>query len=153
MFAMNTWMNQAIELAKQAALQDEVPVGAILVHGGKVIGSGFNRREQKQLACAHAEIEALTDFSSQQKTWRLPSDTYLYVTAEPCLMCTGALLWARLDHLVYGCSDPKNAGLGVVIKEIESGRFDHRFASVTDNVLETQCAGLLKAFFKKKRVQ
>ena len=145
------WMNHAYELALGAAARDEVPVGAILVHEGEVVGMGANHRERDQRTVAHAEIMALEDYSRRHKRWRVPPGTVLYVTVEPCLMCTGALLWARVDEVVYGCSDPKNAGLQRILPLIRAGVYDHRFAEVKGGILGARCSQLLSGYFRRKR--
>lgn len=145
------WMEQAIALAKVAAEHDEAPIGALLVHDGKILGQGRNRREETQRTAAHAEFEALEAFHSQYKSWRLPVGTALIATLEPCVMCTGALLWSRVTTIYYGCADPKNAGLNFLLPAIESGKFDHKFAEVVGGIREGECADLLKTFFKRKR--
>lgn len=145
------WMKEALTLGTLAGSRDEVPVGALLVCDGIAIGKGQNRREERRSAMAHAEVLALEDFSLQQKEWRVPPNTTLYVTVEPCLMCTGALLWARVDTIVFGCSDPKNAGLRRIFPAISEGVFDHRFSTVTEGVETEACAGLMRDYFQKKR--
>lgn len=144
-------MMLAIDLAKEAELLDEVPIGAVLVHEGKIIGKGYNLREKTGKTTAHAEIQALEDYNNHTQEWRLPIGTSLYVTAEPCLMCTGALLWARLDHLFYGALDPKGASLRTFLPSIEQGLFDHRFKEVEGGILGDVCSSLLSNYFKKKR--
>jgi tRNA(adenine34) deaminase len=148
---ISTFMEEAYVLAESAGAKDEVPVGAILVSNGKILSRGSNRREEQKRATGHAEIIALEEYSSGQKQWRLPPETSLFVTVEPCLMCTGALIWARLSHLYYGCTDPRNAGLTRVIPLIEAGVFDHKFASVQGGVLAEKCGNLMTGFFRKKR--
>jgi tRNA(adenine34) deaminase len=95
---------------------------------------------------------ALEDFSSQTRQWRLPPGTALFVTAEPCLMCTGALLWARATQIFYGCDDPKQAGLRKIEPLIHAGTFDHRFEKIEGGLFATEAAQLLKEFFQKKRL-
>ncbi len=148
---LQRWMGLALELATQAGSQNEVPIGAVLIHAGKVLGRGRNRREETQRTAAHAEFEALDEFHANSKSWRLPLGTILVATLEPCLMCTGALLWARVECIYYGCADPKGAGLNFILPAIESGRFDHKFQKVQGGIRQTECSGLLKEFFKKKR--
>jgi len=146
------WMTQALELATSAAREDEVPVGALLVHEGEVIGMGANARERSHRTVAHAEIVALEDYSRRTGQWRLPIGASLYVTAEPCLMCTGALIWARVTHVNYGCSDTKDAGLELILPTIEEGTFDHRFQTVQGGILADRCGDLLSRYFKQKRL-
>jgi tRNA(adenine34) deaminase len=147
------WMAQALSLADKAALQLEVPVGAVLVLGDEVIGHGRNEREATGRTTAHAEIRALEDFSSRTGQWRVPPGTELYVTVEPCLMCTGALLWARVDKVFFGCKDPKNAGIEALRPLISQGVYDHRFVEVSGLISEALCADKMKTFFKAKRLQ
>jgi len=144
-------MRLAVDLANEAEKLDEVPIGAVLIHEGKIIGKGYNLREKTGRTTAHAEIQALEDYSNQTKEWRLPQGTSLYVTAEPCLMCTGALVWARLDNLFYGALDPKGASLRTFLPMIEKGLFDHRFKEVEGGILGDVCSSLLSNYFKKKR--
>lgn len=145
------WMEEALRLAAEAAARDEVPVGALLVQGDLVLGRGRNRREETHRTASHAELEALDEFNARYRTWRLPPGTRLIVTAEPCLMCTGALLWARLDAVQYGCPDPRRAGLETQRTLIESGVFDHRFREMRGGILADRAAELMKAFFRRKR--
>ncbi len=147
----SNWMKQAIALAEQASTQGEVPVGAVLVHEGRAIGSGANRREQTGRTLAHAEILALEDYSTRTGQWRVPPGSTLYVTVEPCLMCTGALIWARVDEIQFGCPDPKNAGLLSIADLIETGRFDHRFKKIDSSLYRNDCARLMKDFFRQRR--
>ena len=145
------WMGEAIRLAGEAGARDEVPIGAVLVQEGKILASGANARETSHRTTAHAEIEALTAFNVANKTWRLPPGTSLFVTIAPCLMCTGALLWARLENIYYGCPDPRNAGLSTQLDLIRAGRFDHKFAEVESGVEADRCSALITNFFRRKR--
>jgi len=144
-------MELAIKLAKKAELEDEVPVGAVLIHDGKVIGEGRNRRENSGKTTGHAEIEAIEDYNHKTGQWRLPKDTALYVTVEPCMMCSGALLSARVDRVFYGASDPKGAGLSRFQTFINEGIFDHRFQEVQGGIAEEDCSQLISNYFRKKR--
>jgi tRNA(adenine34) deaminase len=145
-------MKLAIEAARAAAQFGDVPVGAVLWTGGKIVAAGFNSRELDQTAIGHAEMDVLRQFSRQYQSWRLPTDSIIAVTAEPCLMCTGALLQARVSHVIYGCRDTKNAALRLVEDSISAGKFDHRF-EITPSVLEKECAALLSGFFRDRRIQ
>ena len=100
---LNKWMRAALLEASKALLHDDVPVGAVLVHENKMVGLGHNQRESINRTTAHAEIMALEAHNRRYSQWRLPSGTSLFVTAEPCLMCAGALLSARIEHIFYGC--------------------------------------------------
>ncbi len=130
------WMHEALTLAYHAAKLGEVPIGAVVVHEGQIVGRGFNRRESDQDPLAHAEILALREASQYLKRWRLTGCT-LYVTLEPCPMCTGALVNARVDRLVYGTTDVKS-------------RINHQVDS-TAGVLAEESSAILKAFFQKLR--
>ena len=149
------YMGIAIDLAKQAAHQGEVPVGALVVHqspGGeekKIVGLGHNLRETNHDPCAHAEIVAMQQAASNLGYWRLHECT-LYVTLEPCIMCAGAIVNARVKHVVYGCDDPKAGAVRSIYNIISDERLNHR-ASYTAGVAAEQCATLLKDFFKSRR--
>ena len=130
------WMLEALLLAQQAAELGEVPIGAVVVCDGQIVGRGFNRREIDHDPLAHAEILAIREASQNLKRWRLTGCT-LYVTLEPCPMCTGALVNARLDKVVYAAKETK-------------GRLNHEFETLS-GVLEKESSSLLKAFFKKLR--
>jgi tRNA(adenine34) deaminase len=145
-------MLEALKLARESAAEDEVPIGAVIVsQTGEILARGRNIREKTKRTTAHAEIVALEDFNARFSTWRLPPESQLYVTVEPCLMCTGALLWARLHTIVYGCNDTKNAGLQRILPLMETGVFDHKFTRVEDKVMETECATLISTYFQEKR--
>ncbi|MFM8269865.1 MAG: nucleoside deaminase [Pseudomonadota bacterium] len=144
-------MKLALDLARAAEAMDEVPIGAVLMHEGKIIGQGYNVREKTGRTTAHAEIQALEDYNQRTKEWRLPPGSSLYVTAEPCLMCTGALIWARLDGLFYGAFDSKNASLRNFLPMIEQGLLDHRFKTVEGGISKELCGSILSQYFKKKR--
>ncbi|NBX83283.1 nucleoside deaminase [bacterium] len=145
------FMLAALSLAEEARVLDEVPIGAVLVHEGRVIGKGHNLRETSGRTTAHAEIQALEDYNQRTKEWRLPAGTSLFVTIEPCMMCTGALLWARLDNLYFGAPDPKGAGLSLFTNLIQQGLFDHKLSEMQGGVLRESCSGLLSSYFKNKR--
>lgn len=130
------WMREALELAKQAADLGEVPIGAVVVYDGQIVGRGFNRREIDHDPLAHAEMLAIKEASQNLKRWRLTGCT-LYVTLEPCPMCAGALVNARLDRIVYAAKETK-------------GRLNHQFETLS-GVLEEESGDLLKTFFKKLR--
>ena len=145
------WMGTAFKAAWAAADRDEVPIGAVLVCDDEVIATGSNRREELQRVVAHAEVVALENFSAKHESWRVPPGTSLFVTAEPCLMCTGALLWARVENIYYGCTDPRGAGITKVLPLIEAGVYDHRFEEVRGGILADRCGELLKGYFRGKR--
>lgn len=135
------FMSKALLLAKQAFQQREVPVGAVIVRKGIILASAFNKREQTKNPLSHAELEVLKEASQKLKSWRL-IDCNLYVTLEPCLMCCGAILQARIPQLIYGCRDMKRGG----IRKIDTGTLQ-----ITEGVMKKECSDLLKLFFKNLR--
>jgi tRNA(adenine34) deaminase len=139
----------ALREANASFARDEVPVGCVIVHDGLVIGRGHNQVEALQDATAHAEILAIGAASNALGSWRLHECT-LYVTLEPCSMCAGAIVLARLGRLVYGASDPKAGGCGSVTDVTGESRLNHR-VPITRGVLADECGELLKEFFRKKR--
>lgn len=143
------FMRQALRLAEEAGALGEVPVGAVAVWDGRVVGSGMNRRETDQDPLAHAEMDAVTEAARSLGAWRLTGVT-LYVTLEPCAMCAGALVQSRITRLVYGASDPKAGAVGSLYNLVEDPRHNHRVL-VTPGVLAEPSAALLSAFFKKLR--
>lgn len=142
------YMRQALDLATLAAAEGEVPVGAVLVRGGTVIGRGRNRREAGKNALAHAEIEAINAACQAAGGWRL-TDSTLYVTLEPCPMCAGAIINARIDRVVFGTSDPKAGSCGSLV-DLFALPYNHR-PQVTAGVLKDECAALLRRFFRTLR--
>ena len=142
-------MRAALREAIAAADADEVPVGCVIVHDGLIVGRGRNQTEALQDATAHAEIVAIGAASNAMGSWRL-SDCTLYVTLEPCAMCAGAIILARLGRLVYGAPDPKAGACGSVLDVIHEPRLNHRLP-VESGVLAEECGGLLRAFFGRKR--
>ena len=145
------FFDAALALAREAAQVGEVPVGAVLVQNGRIVARGRNRREERCAVTGHAELEALADYAATFHSWRLAPGTDLYVTVEPCLMCTGALLWARVSAIYYGCPDPREAGLRTQAPLIAAGRFDHQFTKIEGGLREAEAAQLMKDFFRKKR--
>ncbi len=145
------FMQQALFEAEAALDTDDVPVGAVVVHEGQIIGRGRNQREALQDPTAHAEMVALTAAASAMGSWRLTGCT-LYVTLEPCAMCAGALVLARVDRLVYGADDPKAGACGSVYNIVEEGRLNH-IIQVERRVLTLDCAGLLRSFFAAQRAK
>ncbi len=139
----------AIDEAHAALEKGDVPVGAVIVHEGRIIGRGHNQREHLQDPTAHAEMLALTAAASYFQSWRL-LDCTLYVTLEPCIMCSGALLQARVPRLVFGACDPKAGGCGSVYSITSDPRLNH-IVSVEGGILEHECAALLKDFFAQQR--
>lgn len=142
-------MEQALALARAAALAGEVPVGAVIVKDGQVIATGANAREQDQNAIRHAEMDAISAACHALQTWRLSGCT-LYVTLEPCLMCAGAVHQARLDRVVFGALDPKAGAMGSLYKVHEDTRLNHRLP-VTSGVMAAESAEVLREFFRARR--
>lgn len=144
-----SYMQQALELARQAAAEGEVPVGCVVVDSrGRVIGRGRNRREQTKNALAHAEMEAIAQACAYAGDWRL-TGCALYVTLEPCPMCAGAIINARISKLVYGAREENTGACASVINLFEE-RFGHKPA-IYGGVLAEECAGVLAEFFRKMR--
>jgi tRNA(adenine34) deaminase len=142
-------MRAALREARASAASDEVPVGCVIVHDGLVIGRGHNQTEGLQDATAHAEIVAIGAASSALQSWRL-IDCTMYVTLEPCAMCAGAIILARLGRVVYGARDPKAGACGSVLDVIHERRLNHR-VQVEQGMLAEECGTLLKEFFARKR--
>jgi tRNA(adenine34) deaminase len=143
------FMRQAIEQAQLAALEGEVPVGAILVRDGKVISKAFNQPITHHDPSAHAEMLALRAAAKAEENYRLPGST-LYVTLEPCTMCAGAMLHARVDRVVYGAPDPKTGAAGSVLDVFSSKQINHQ-TTVEGGVMGEECGQLLRSFFKERR--
>jgi tRNA(adenine34) deaminase len=143
------FMRAALEEARRALGHDDVPVGAVVVVDGEVIASGHNEREMRGDPTAHAEIIALRAAAAHVGSWRV-LDATLYVTLEPCTMCAGAIVLARLPRVVYGTADPKAGAAGSVIDVLAEPRFNHR-PEVEAGVLQAECAGLLVDFFAARR--
>ncbi len=142
-------MRAALGQAELSAERDEVPVGCVIVHDGIIVGRGHNLTESLQDATAHAEIVAIGAASSTLGSWRL-TDCSLYVTLEPCAMCAGAMILARIGRLVYGATDPKAGACGSVLDVIHEPRLNHR-VRVTAGTLEFDCGEILREFFRRKR--
>jgi tRNA(adenine34) deaminase len=145
------YMRLAIDQAKIAEENGDVPIGAVIVYKDQIIGKAYNQREQLKDPTAHAEIIALTQAAAYMQTWRLNGCT-MYVTLEPCPMCAGALVLARINRLVYGCDDPKTGAVKSLYNIVTDGRLNHRL-EVTSGVLADECAELLQRFFQKRREQ
>ena len=144
------YMRQALELAKEAAAEGEVPVGCVIVRGDRVVGWGRNRRETDKTALAHAELEAISDACRTLGGWRLWECT-LYVTLEPCPMCAGAIVNARIPRVVFGAADQKCGACGSVCEPF-SMEFNHH-PQVEKGVLEEEASALLTEFFRNLRVE
>ncbi|MBC5805689.1 MAG: tRNA adenosine(34) deaminase TadA [Candidatus Eremiobacter antarcticus] len=142
-------MQRALEFAKIAHQRGDVPVGAVLVVGTDIAAVGFNQKESNHDPTAHAEIVALRQGAARKGGWRLSGAT-LYVTKEPCVMCAGACVAARIERLVYGCDDPKGGGAGSVLNVLANPRLNHR-VEVLRGVREAEAAQLLRSFFRERR--
>ena len=143
------FMRAALRLAAKAYQADEVPVGAVVVRAGNIIGRAYNQVELLKDATAHAEMLALTQAEPAVGDWRLV-DCDLYVTKEPCVMCAGALIHVRLRRLIFGCADPKSGAAGGMINLLQHSALNHD-CEITSSVLQNECAAILQDFFRKKR--
>jgi tRNA(Arg) A34 adenosine deaminase TadA len=146
------WMQLAYEQAELAAQQGEIPVGAVLVSQNRVIGSGYNAPITLLDPTAHAEIQAIRAACSSLENYRLPEDTTLYVTLEPCTMCVGALIHARIKHVVFGTPESKAGSLVSARQLLQQGYYNHRF-TFQNGCLQEKCAQQLSHFFKQRREQ
>jgi len=142
-------MRVALGLAREAAAVDEVPVGAVVVVDGEIVGRGFNQPILRHDPTAHAEIVALRDAAGRLGNYRLPGST-LYVTLEPCVMCSGAIMHARVGRVVFGARDPKTGAAGSVVDLYGEARLNHH-ADIEGGVLAEECGALLSAFFAARR--
>lgn len=142
------YMAKALEMAKKAASRDEVPVGAVIVYGGKIIARAGNKREAKKSPLAHAEILAIRKAARRLGGWRL-MDCTLYVTLEPCPMCAGAIINARIPSVVFGAYDPRGGAFGSLY-DLAEGKLNHT-PNIKGGVMEAECAAMLKAYFRAKR--
>ncbi|WEK56436.1 MAG: tRNA adenosine(34) deaminase TadA [Candidatus Cohnella colombiensis] len=145
------WMQEAIHQARLAEQLGEVPIGAIIVKDGIIIGTGYNLRETCHDPTAHAEMIAIKQASEALQSWRLLGCT-LYVTLEPCPMCAGAIVQSRVERVVYGASDPKAGCVGTLMDLLQDRRFNH-IAPWQSGVLQEQCAALLTNFFRRLRTR
>jgi tRNA(adenine34) deaminase len=143
------WMGIALREAKKAGDRGEIPIGAVVVRGGAILGRGYNLREGKQDPVAHAEIIAIRRAARKTGNWRLGGAT-LYVTLEPCLMCMGAILLARIERVVFGCLDPKGGAAGSLYDLSNDARLNHR-VSLLAGVRGAECSSLLSGFFSVLR--
>ena len=135
--------------AQAAIAHDDVPIGAVVVHDGSIIGRGRNERERRADPTAHAEVLALREAAAALGSWRV-LDSTLYVTLEPCAMCAGAIVLSRIPHVVFGCTDPKAGAAGSVLDVLAEPRLNHR-PEVVGGVLAEDCAELLRTFFRARR--
>jgi tRNA(adenine34) deaminase len=145
------FMREAIAEARLAEADGDVPVGCVVVHDGRVIGRGHNRRERSQDPTAHAEVIALRAAAEALGSWRL-EDANVFVTLEPCVMCAGALVHARVGRVVYACDDPKTGALRSLYRLGEDARLNHRY-EVVPGVLHDECAQMLSGFFASVRAR
>ncbi len=145
------FMQAAFDEAVAAEDLGEVPIGAVVILDGRIIGRGHNLRETKNDPTAHAEILAIQQAAKKLDSWRL-LDCTLYVTLEPCVMCMGAIILARIPHLVFGCRDPRVGAVGSIYNFSEDERFNHR-VQVREGVLQEECSSQLSDFFKRLREQ
>jgi len=143
------YMKEAIRQAKKAWKIDEVPIGCVIVHEGHIIGRGYNRRTTDGNPLAHAELIAIKKASRKMGDWRL-EDCTLYVTLEPCQMCSGAIIQARMKRVVVGCMNPKAGCAGSIFNLLQVPQFNHQ-AELTTGVLEEECSIMMKDFFKELR--
>ena len=153
MASPDDWMTEAISLAREASALGEVPIGCVVVHDvtGQIIGRGSNRRETDRDPTAHAEVLAMREAGKALGHWRLV-DCTLVVTLEPCPMCAGAIVNARVPRLVYGCEDPKAGAVRTLYQVCTDSRLNHR-VEVTTGVMAEQCAELLRSFFREQRAK
>lgn len=149
MMEAQDYMAHALTLAKKAAAAGDVPVGAIIVRNGEILAEAFNEKEALKIPSCHAEILVLERAALKLDRWRL-IDCDLYVTLEPCLMCAGAIVQARLRSVTYGAKDPKGGAVESLYQVLSDGRLNHR-PLVTSGVLEKECGEVLKEFFAQRR--
>ncbi|MGX8714266.1 MAG: tRNA adenosine(34) deaminase TadA [Lachnospiraceae bacterium] len=145
------YMKEALRQAAKAAALGEVPIGCVIVHDGKIIGRGYNRRNTDKSTLSHAEITAIRKASKAVDDWRL-EDCTLYVTLEPCQMCSGAIVQARIPRVVMGCRNPKAGCAGSILNLLQMKEFNHR-VEITEGVLEGECSDILKNFFADLRIR
>ncbi len=145
------YMKEALKQAKKAYLLGEVPIGCVIVYEGKIIGRGYNRRNTDKNTLSHAEITAIRKASKKMGDWRLEGCT-LYVTLEPCQMCSGAIVQARITEVVMGCMNPKAGCGGSILNILEMPQFNHQ-VKVTRGILEEECSRMLTTFFKELRIR
>ena len=145
------YMKEALKQAKKAYALGEVPIGCVIVHEGVIIGRGYNRRNTDKNTLAHAEITAINKASKKIGDWRLEECT-LYVTLEPCQMCAGALVQARIPEVVMGCMNPKAGCAGSVLNILDMPEFNHQVVT-SRGILEEECSELLKSFFTELRIR
>lgn len=145
------YMREALKQAQKAYSLGEVPIGCVIVHEGKIIGRGYNRRNTDKNTLSHAEINAIKKASKAIGDWRLEECT-IYVTLEPCQMCAGAIVQARIPEAVIGCMNPKAGCAGSILNILEMPEFNHQVA-VTRGIMEQECSEMLKTFFAELRIR
>lgn len=145
------YMREALKQAKKAYSLGEVPIGCVIVHEGKIIGRGYNRRNTDKNTLSHAEITAIKKASKVIGDWRLEECT-IYVTLEPCQMCAGAIVQARIPEAVIGCMNPKAGCAGSILNVLEMPEFNHQ-VTVTRGIMEQECSEMLKTFFAELRIR
>lgn len=145
------YMKEAYKLAKKAYKLGEVPIGCVIVYQGQIIGKGYNRRKTDKNTLSHAEITAINKASKFMKDWRL-EDCTLYVTLEPCQMCAGAIVQARIPEVVMGCMNPKAGCAGSILNLLDMPEFNHQ-VRITGGVMEQECSKMLKTFFAELRIR
>ncbi len=143
------WMKEAIKQAKKAAQKDEVPIGCVIVKDDQIIARAYNKREMKQCSTAHAEILAIEKACKKLGSWRL-EDCDLYVTLEPCPMCSGAIIQSRIRNVIFGAYDPKGGCMGSNMNINDVRGFNH-YPDIEGGILQDECSRLLKEYFKAKR--
>lgn len=145
------FMKEALKQARKAYLLGEVPIGCVIVYEGKIISRGYNRRNTDKNTLNHAEITAIRRASKKLGDWRLEGCT-MYVTLEPCQMCSGAMVQSRMDRCVIGCMNPKAGCAGSILNMLQMPEFNHQ-VEITKGVLEEECSEILKLFFKELRIR
>lgn len=143
------FMKRALKEAQKALLIDEVPIGAVIVKDDKIIARGYNQRENKQDVTSHAEIEAIKKANKKLKSWRLVGCD-IYVTVEPCIMCTGALIQSRIEHIYYGTEDYKGGAITSSIEVLNAKNINHH-PEVEGGILREECSKIISDYFKNKR--
>lgn len=147
----NLYMQEALKEAERALADNEVPIGAVIVHNNRIIGRAHNQKERLHDPTAHAEMIAITQAAEAIGNWRL-AKAIMYVTLEPCPMCAGALVQARLPTLVYGAKDPKAGACGSLFNIVQDKRLNHRI-KIIPGIMKDECQAILKEFFVKKRIK
>lgn len=145
------YMGYAITQAKKALNSEDVPIGCVIVYQGRIIARGYNKRNKKKTTLAHAELDAIAKASKVLGDWRL-EDCTMYVTLEPCQMCAGAIVQARIPRVVIGCMNPKAGCAGSILNLLQMQEFNHQ-VEVQRGIREAECAGLLSSFFKELRMK